>query len=164
MDILIFMILGGVVEFDFSRILKIVDELVAEGVIESGSVIAQRGYSKYIPQNYQSFDFVDGGTFDKYIQDADIIITHGGVASLISAMKMHKKVIAFPRLKKYKEHLDDHQTEITSVLSRDGYIMYATDKEILKECILKAESFKPKEFISDNSLMENLIVDFIDNN
>ena len=45
-DILIFVILGGVVEFDFSRLLRTVDELVVEKVIDD-SVIAQRGYSTY---------------------------------------------------------------------------------------------------------------------
>lgn len=161
---MIFVILGGVVDFDFSRILKTIDELVEEQVTDGKDIIAQRGHSKYIPLNYDSFDFVDGNTFDEYIKNADLIITHGGVASLISAMKMEKRVIAFPRLGKYKEHLDDHQTEITSVLSKEGYILYATDKDQLKNCIIQAEQFTPKKFVSDNSLMSKLITDFIDSN
>lgn len=161
---MIFVILGGVVEFDFSRILEIIDQLVEEQIIDGKDLIAQRGYSKYIPQNYDSFDFVDGETFDEYIKNADLIITHGGVASLISAMKMGKKVIAFPRLQKYNEHLDNHQTEITSVLSKEGYILYAIDKDQLKKCIIEADQFMPKKFVSDNSLMSKLITDFIDGN
>ena len=160
-DILIFVILGGVVEFDFSRLLRTVDELVVEKVIDD-SVIAQRGYSTYIPKNYESFDFVDGNLFNNYIKEADLIITHGGVASLISALKLKKKIIAFPRLEKYKEHLDNHQIEITSILSDKGYIMYATDKKMLKKCILNYRKFEPIEFKTNNFLMEKLIVNFIE--
>lgn len=164
MDILIFVILGGVVEFDFSRLLKIMDELVEENVVDGKCVIAQRGHSKYIPHNYDSFPFVDGEKFNYYIEHADLIISHGGIASLISALEKNKKIIVFPRLAKYGEHLDDHQTEVGSIMSEQGYNMYAVNKEQLKSCILKAPSFSPKEFKGNNTLMETLVVDYIDNN
>lgn len=161
---MIFVILGGVVEFDFSRPLKIIDELVSEGTLNGNDIVAQRGYSHYIPQYYKSFDFVDATTFDRYIDSADLIICHGGVASLISSMKKKKKIIAFPRLGKYHEHLDDHQTEFASKLAEQGYLLYATDKVSLKQCIEQSKVFAPKQFISGNALMEHIVVNFIENN
>lgn len=46
------------------------------------------------------------------IDEADLIITHGGVGSVISSVKMWKKEIASPRLAKYGEHTNDHQLQI----------------------------------------------------
>lgn len=157
-----FVILGGVVEFDFSRPLKIIDELVDEGILDGANVLAQRGHSRYVPKNYKSFDFVDGVQFDKYIDDADLVVSHGGVASLIASMKKGKKIIVFPRLGKYHEHLDDHQMEFASKLAEQGYLMYATDKKSLENCIKQAQSFVPKRFVGGNALMERTVVNFIE--
>lgn len=159
---MIFVIVGGVVEFDFSRILKTLDEIVGENIIDSNDIVAQIGHSKYVPTNYRNFRFVDGDEFQKYIDDSDLIITHGGVGTLISAMKKHKKIISFPRLAKYNEHLDDHQLEFTTILKNDGYIKMATDKMELIKVLNEVKNFEPKEFVSDNSYMSEIIVDFIE--
>ncbi|WP_140492646.1 glycosyltransferase [Bifidobacterium sp. UTBIF-78] len=159
----VFMIVGGVVEFDFSRPLRILDELVAEGVLDGGELVAQRGHAKYVPTRYHSFDFVDGVTFERTIDEADLIISHGGVSSLISALRKGKKVIAFPRLARYREHLDDHQTEITSMFADQGYMLYATDKESLKQAIERADTFEPKRFVGCNTMMTRIVTDFIEN-
>lgn len=159
---MIFVIVGGVVEFDFSRILKILDEIVGENIINSNEIVAQIGHSKYVPTNYKNFRFVDGDEFQKYIDGSDLIITHGGVGTLISAMKKHKKIISFPRLAKYNEHLDDHQLEFTTILKNDGYIKMATDKMELIKVLNEIKNFEPKEFVSDNLYMSRIIVDFIE--
>lgn len=160
---MIFMIVGGVVEFDFSRPLRILDELVAEGVLDGEQLIAQRGHARYVPEWYRSFDFVDGETFEKTIDEADLIISHGGVSSLISSLRRGKRVIAFPRLARYGEHLDDHQTEITSVFAERGYLLYATDKESLAKAIKAADTFVPERFTGDNTMMTRIVTDFLEN-
>lgn len=156
------MIVGGVVEFDFSRPLRILDELVAEGALDGDGLVAQRGHAAYVPTRYCSFDFVDGETFEKTIDEADLIISHGGVSSLISALRKGKKVIAFPRLARYREHLDDHQTEITSMFAERGYLLYATDKASLRRAIEASEAFTPKRFVGDNTTMTRIVTDFIE--
>lgn len=161
-DLLIFVTLGGVVEFDFSRPLRLIDELVSDGVLRGNDVVAQRGHSSYIPKNYSSFDFVDGDAFESYIDRASLVICHGGVSSLVSSMRKGKKVIGFPRLSRFNEHLDDHQVEIVTKLADCGQIMLATDKQSLSDCLLRADTFVPVQFKSDNSLMVNVLIDFIE--
>lgn len=160
---MIFVIVGGVVEFDFSRVLKIIDELCLEGVINSKEIKAQIGHSKYEPKCYNNYRFVDGEQFHKDIENADVIITHGGVGTLVHALKLKKKVIIFPRLQKYKEHLDNHQLEISKMYNHLGYCMLATNKEELKDCIEKIGSFCPVPFISDNSKMVDIIITYLNN-
>ena len=130
-----FIVVGGVVEFDFSRLLEIADELCEEGVLNPQNTKAQIGYCQYVPKQYDSYRFVDGEQFHNDIRSADAIITHGGIGTLVYALKEGKKVIVFPRLKQYKEHLDDHQMDICRAFKDAGYVQMATSKEELTECI-----------------------------
>ncbi len=157
-----FIIVGGVVEFDFSRLLEIVDELCDEGILNPQNTKAQIGYCKYVPKRYESYRFADGKQFHGDIANADAIITHGGIGTLIYAIKEGKKVIVFPRLKKYNEHLDDHQMDICRSFRDAGYVEMATSKEELIECIIHIKEFAPQKFLMDNSKMEKILADYID--
>ena len=45
------------------------------------------------------------------IKDAKIVITHGGPSSFILPLQYGKTPIVVPRVKKYDEHVNDHQVE-----------------------------------------------------
>ena len=105
----------GTQKFQFNRLLKIVDDLIGEKLI-SDNVVAQVGHSRYIPKNFNSFQFKSENEINLLIENADIIITHSGVGSITTALKLQKKVIVVPRLKEYKEHVDDHQLEIANAI------------------------------------------------
>jgi UDP-N-acetylglucosamine transferase subunit ALG13 len=158
---LIFVILGGVVEYDFSRILKILDELVFELSLKTTDVVAQIGHSKYEPNNYDWFRFVDGKEFNNYIEAADVVITHGGVGSILKAMSYRKKVIIFPRLYIFKEHLDNHQTEISQKLYNEGYVLYAENKEELKKSLNAVKTFSPRIWTGNNELMKETVYNYL---
>lgn len=162
MDILIFVILGGVVEWDFSRLLISIDNLCEQEEINSDEIIAQIGYTKYKPKNYKYFKFVDKKEFETYIDKAEIIITHGGAGTLIQSLKKKKKIISFPRLGSKKEHLDDHQIEMSRKLEQLGYLKLATNEYELREALKGFKTFMPKTFVCDNTKMQSLILDYIE--
>jgi len=110
---------------DFSRCLKMVEELVERYNIEE-PIIAQVGYTKYKPKNVACFEFVSESEYQRYMEEARIIITHAGTGAIFSAIKHRKKTIAVARLAKYGEMINDHQTEIVSKLANDGYILDGT--------------------------------------
>lgn len=103
---MIFITLGSQ-KFQFNRLLKAVDELKTDE-----EIFAQIGYSDYKPVNFKYKEFLDRDEFADVMSKADIVITHGGTGAIIGAVKMGKKVIAVPRLKKYGEHVDDHQIQL----------------------------------------------------
>jgi UDP-N-acetylglucosamine transferase subunit ALG13 len=86
---------------------------------------------------------------DKYIEQADLVIAHGGVGTIFSAIKKGKKVIAVPRLEKYGEHINDHQIEICEELEKEGYILYYRDGETSLDDLVK--QIKSKEFAKYDS-------------
>ena len=97
-------------------------------------------------------------------KSCDILITHAGVGSIITGLKHNKRVIAAARLKKYKEHTNDHQLQIVDNFSKSGYILPLNDFDKLDKVLIKAKSFKPKKYESNTENFIELIKDFIDNN
>lgn len=110
-------------------------------------IIAQIGYTKFKSKRIHTFDFIPLDEMDKYIDEADLVITHGGVGTIFSALKKNKKVIAIPRLEKYGEHINDHQIEICEELEKEGYILYYKDGiDSLDKLIKKIKNINLKQY------------------
>ncbi len=121
-------------DYQFNRLLKKLDELVENGEI-TDSIFAQIGQSEYEPQRFEWRRFLDRDEFKKLQLEADLIISHAGTGALVGALKLEKQVIAVPRLAKYGEHIDDHQTQISGILAEEGYLREVLDMEKLGETI-----------------------------
>lgn len=73
--------------------------------------------------------------FDQIVSNSEIIITHGGVGSIMSGLLKGKKVIAISRLAAFGEHVDDHQLEVTTKLANDQYIYQLQRDEDINQVI-----------------------------
>lgn len=146
----------GTNDKSFIRLIKKIEELKIKGLIEQ-DIIVQAGYTKYASEHMQIFDLIDMEKFDKLLQECSLLITHGGVGTIISGLQNNKKVIAVPRLQKYGEHVNDHQLQIIENFAESGFILPSYDVDVLEEAILKAESFEPKQYTSNTVHMVELV-------
>jgi UDP-N-acetylglucosamine transferase subunit ALG13 len=160
--ILIFVTTGSRA-FQFDRLIKKLDELVADGTI-TDHVIAQIGATTYEAKNLECYPFLDTEQFKAYQDKATLIISHAGTGALIGALKKEKNVISVPRLFKYGEHSDDHQTQISSVLAGEGYLREVLDMDKLGETILEALEHPITKKYNRPSNIISLIETFIDEN
>lgn len=151
----------GTQDKNFVRLLEKIDQLINNGLIKD-KVIVQAGFTKYNSENMEIFDLIPQDEFNDLMDKADIIITHGGVGNIISALEKNKKVIAVPRLAKYGEHINDHQTQIIAQFNALGYIIGLQDVDELDDAVKQIKKFKPKKFVHDNSKMLNLVSELID--
>ena len=151
----------GTQDKEFTRLLKAIDREIEKGVI-TDKVVVQAGCTKYESKNMEMFDLIPANEFDEYIKKADLIITHGGAGSILTAVKNNKKIIAAARLAKYKEHTNDHQKQIIEEFSKQGYILELKDFNKLGKLIQKSKSFKPKKFTSNTKNMIKLVSDYIE--
>ena len=156
------LVLLGTQDKEFPRLLKAIDHEIEKGNIND-KVVVQAGQTKYTSDNMQIFDFLSEPEFDKLMDEADLIITHGGAGSILTAIKKGKKVIAAARLAKYHEHHNDHQKQIISEFASQGYILELTDFNKLGKLIDKSKNFKPKKFESNTKNMIHLIENYIEN-
>lgn len=157
------LVMLGTQNNSFHRLLEEIDKLIKDGKIRE-DVVVQTGYTKYESTNMRIFDFVSNEELDKLEQQADCIITHGGVGSIIGSIEKGKKVIAVPRLKQYGEHVNDHQLDIVLSFDKLGYIIGISDVSQLGNALQKVETFVPKKYIQNTGKIISIVQDFIDNN
>jgi len=149
--------------FQFDRLIKRLDGLVADGMIKD-HVIAQIGATTYEAKNLECYPFLDMEQFKTYQDKATLIISHAGTGALIGALKKEKNVISVPRLFKYGEHSDDHQTQISGVLAGEGYLREVLDMDKLGETILEALEYPITKKYNRPSNIISIIEAFIDKN
>lgn len=64
----------------------------------------------------------------KNVEDARIVITHGGPASFIMPLQLGKTPIVVPRQQQFNEHVNNHQVEFArNVAERMGTIIPVED-------------------------------------
>ena len=135
------LVLLGTQNNSFHRLLEEIEKNIDAGNI-TDRVIVQAGFTKYESNKMEIFDMIPQEELDKLIKEADLVITHGGVGSIMAAVKQGKKVIAVPRLKKYGEHVNDHQLEIIETFKKQGIIIGINDVTELAQALKDAEVFK----------------------
>ena len=153
----------GTQDKNFDRLLKTIDKALEKGIIKE-KVIVQAGYTKYESTKMEIFESLPKDEFEKLMKKADLVITHGGVGSIITALKYHKKVIAAPRLKKYQEHTNDHQKEIIEEFAKEGYIIPLKDFTKFDKVLAKAKKFRGKEYKDNSEELKTFITSYIDDN
>ena len=129
----------------FTRLLKNIEESNIDD-----KIIAQVGYTSFNSSKMEIYKYIDKEDFSNYLNEADIIICHGGVGTIMEALKLNKIIIACPRLAKYNEHQNDHQIDIVKTFAEKNYLIPLYENDDLNEIYQKALSFKPDKFIPNN--------------
>lgn len=145
----------------FERLLKVVEEAIDQGVIKE-EVMVQAGCTVYDSSKMNVVDYVDMTTFEQWMKDCRLLITHGGVGTIMSALRNKKPVIACARLAKYGEHHNDHQCEIIETFYEKGYLIPLRDGQSLKEVLSAAENFVVPEVESNNHKMIELLSNYLE--
>jgi len=132
-------VVSGTQKFQFDRLFKAIDLLVAQGKI-ADDIFAQTGASNYIPQHFKYEKFLSMQAFDSYINRADLIIAHSGGGVTVTSLKMGKRIVSVPRLASLEEHVDDHQLEIAETFSKRNLLEVCYNVEKLDEAIENAKT------------------------
>ena len=149
-DILIFVTLGTQ-DKQFTRLLRAVQEQIDQGNLKKeDKIIVQAGSTKFQSNDMQIFQYISIKQFEKYVDQADLIICHAGVGTILTALNKGKKVIAAARLKKYGEHVNDHQLQILNNFSKAGYILALKKFQDLNLLLEQAKDFQPQKFESNH--------------
>jgi UDP-N-acetylglucosamine transferase subunit ALG13 len=146
------------IRFGFDRLVKKVDELANEGVIED--VFIQAGFSRYEPKHCKFKRFIEMEKFEELIRRSDLVISHGGAGTIICALEHNKPTIVVPRLKRFQEHVNDHQLDLVRTLEEEGRIIAIYDVDDLREGVKRAKMFEPKTSKAEPKILE-IINDYI---
>ena len=150
----------GNVPIPFKRLARKVDELA--GVINE-EFIVQHGYTNYPFKNVKAHQFFSSDEMLKLMNDATIIITHGGYGTISECLKKGKKVIAVPRIQGEHNH---SQGELVRRLESKGCIVGVYNINDLGDKILYIRTFKPKPIKKgdDSKIINKFIQNLSKNN
>ena len=157
------LVMLGTQNNSFHRLLEEVQRCIDNKIIQD-EVIVQAGATRFKSNDMKIFKLVSAKKLNQYVKDANFIITHGGVGSIVSCLKMGKKVIAVPRYKQYGEHVNDHQLQIIQTFDAQGFIKGIKAVDELEEAIEEIPQFKPEKFVSNTNNIVKIIDEFIENN
>jgi len=157
------LVLLGTQNNSFYRLLEEIQRNIENGNITE-EVVVQKGYTKFESENMTLYSQLPSEEIQELTEKADLIITHGGVGSIITSLQKGKKVIAVPRLKKYKEHVNDHQLDIIKSFSDLGHIIGLSSVEELGEALKKVKDFQPKQYVKNTGNILKIVENFIENN
>ncbi len=153
----------GTQDKSFTRLLEVIDDLIQKKIIKD-KVIVQAGSTVYQTKNMDVFDYITPEELDNLVDECDLLITHAGVGSIMAGLRKQKKIIAAPRLAKYKEHTNDHQKQIAEQLAKEGYLLELKDFKKLDKLLQKAKHFTPRKFEGNSKMIIQTIEEFIDQN
>lgn len=152
----------GTHEQQFNRLVKYMDEWAAE---HDEKVIIQTGYSTYEPKHAEWAKLYSYQEMQKKVEEARIVITHGGPSSFIMPLQIGKTPIVVPRKYKFNEHVNDHQAKFAQEVERRmGTIIVVEEVKDLSDVIGRYDMVKKKrKNISNNTRfcrsLENLVDD-----
>lgn len=155
---MIFLTVGT--QFPFDRLVKAVDELIGRNEI-GDKIFAQIGDTTYKPKNFESVSYLEKKQFDKYISDADSIISHAGMGTITMALEKKKPLLVMPRLKKYGEVVNDHQMELAVRYEKLGYLLMANSKEGMADKIKQIKTFIPRQRENQSKEVAERIIQFL---
>jgi UDP-N-acetylglucosamine transferase subunit ALG13 len=114
---LIFVTVGTHIQ-QFNRLLELVD-----GLPPSLERVIQYGASTYQVKYGSARQFIEFDEVLDLMARAEVVVSHGGVGSIILALAAGQRPVVAPRLLRFGEHVDDHQLEVAEAFARAGKIV-----------------------------------------
>jgi UDP-N-acetylglucosamine transferase subunit ALG13 len=69
---------------------------------------------------------------------ADVVVAHAGIGTALEALAAGQRPLLVPRLRRFGEHVDDHQLQVAGELERRGLAIVRQPDELRAEDLLEA--------------------------
>ena len=132
----LFVTLGTIAPYRFDAM---VDAILATGLADERT-IWQLGCTGRTDLPGRVCEQMSGREFDACVEDADVVITHSGVGTIMKLLDMGVCPVVIPRRVGRKEHVDDHQVQIAGVVEERGIAVVAEAPELTREAVVRASS------------------------
>jgi len=103
----IFVTVGAQMPFD--RLVRAVDDWAASR--GTTDVIAQIGETSERPAHIENVAYLDGEAYRRHVDDAELIVAHAGMGTMLTAFEAGRPVLVLPRLGDRGETRNDHQVD-----------------------------------------------------
>ena len=128
---MIFLTVGQ--ELPFDRLVRTVDEWCRDRKrSDVYGQIGDPGPDGYRPSHYEWKPFIEPDEYGRRFNEADFIVSHAGMGSIITALTLPIPILIMPRHVGLKEHRNDHQVATANrFASRPGIEVAADEMELI---------------------------------
>ena len=172
----------GTQDKPFNRIIDYVISLKENlKEIKSEKIIIQLGQTKLLKsdierieslENIIIYDMLKPEKMKDIIKDADIIITHAGVGTIMECLERNKEIIVVPRKVENLEHVNNHQEEIAYESEKQGFLTKVYTYEELENKIIMLlkdkdtnednKNMNKKKYISNNEKFNDNLIKYLE--
>lgn len=135
---MIFVTIGSA--FPFDRLIRAMDAWAAE-TGRGAEVVMQTGRGRYRPAHTDWRESLPEPDFAATVAAADLVVSHAGMGSVITAMRHATPIVMLPRRYEAGEHTTDHQTATARWLAGKPGVFIAWDETELAPRIAEAEAW-----------------------
>jgi len=82
-------------------------------------------------------DVVPRPELGRLMRESRIVVTHAGPTTVLEALEQGKVPIIVPRLRQFREHVDDHQLKFARLLNVQCGLPVAVDERSFQEALLR---------------------------
>ncbi len=157
-------VICGTQKFPFSRLILALNRLIEDGIYQPSDIVMQSQINKVKPL-FKIYTLLPVEEFERYMKEAEVVISHAGVNSIISCMRLHKPLLITPRRASFGEHVDNHQVEIASLMADKFEVIVDYDLDNLQQTLESAKSKEYKPWVSEKNelitALRNDIINFL---
>ncbi len=135
----------------FDRLVGSAD--VWAGVRGRRDIFAQVGATQRPPLNMEWVDHLDPPDHRRLLFEADVIVSHAGMGTILTALELGKPILVMPRRSDLKETRSDHQIDTARAFAEAGRVAVAWTEDELLEALDRLDRIPaPKRIASHASL------------
>lgn len=135
----VFVTLGTIHPYRFDSLV----DAVARALPHDVEVVWQLGSTSRTDLRGKVVDEMSAAEFEQNTREADLVVTHAGVGTIMQLLDEGVPVLAVPRRQSRSEHVDDHQQQICTELARRGLATVSEATDIDEGLLHEARRLRP---------------------
>jgi UDP-N-acetylglucosamine transferase subunit ALG13 len=109
-------------------------------------VVVQHGHTPPRPiPGARMVEFARPGELGELMDAASAVVCHAGVGSIMTTIAHGHTPVVIPRLRRYGEHVDDHQLQIAEEFELEGMVIAVRDGDDLAGAVWRARELPRRE-------------------
>lgn len=133
-DLRLFVTLGTIRGYGFHAL---VDRILELGLANDGTVWQLGDTEPRVELPGRVYQELPAAEFERHALDADAVITHAGVGTVLGLLELGIAPVVVPRRRSRGEHVDDHQLQLVRLLAASG-VGFAVDLDDLHPDVVAA--------------------------
>lgn len=136
----------------FTDLIQRMDELAPS---LGDEVVMQIGNGPYNPKNVKFFRYA--ASLDSYYDQADLIVAHGGLGTIVEVLERGKKLVCVVN----PTTMDLHQEHLLDIYAQKNYLLWCKDLGQLAVAIQQARNMQFARYQSPECHIHEVIKDYL---